>query len=94
VSPDGHNVYVAATASNAVSIFARNAQTGTVRQLAGQAGCISETGNRGACRDGAGLWGVSAVVVAPNGRHAYAPGFYSSAVAVLARTPPPRRSGR
>ena len=94
VSPDGRNVYVAATASNAVSIFARNAQTGAVQQLAGKAGCISETGSRGACRDGAGLWGVSAVVVAPNGRHAYAPGFYSSAVAVLARTPPPKRSGR
>lgn len=94
VSPDGRNVYVAATASNAVSIFARNAQTGAVQQLAGKAGCISETGSRGACGDGAGLWGVSTVVVAPNGRHAYAPGFYSSAVAVLARTPPPKRSGR
>ena len=94
VSPDGRNVYLAATASNAVAIFTRNAQTGVVRQLAGKAGCISESGSRGLCRDGAGLWGVSTVVVAPDGRHAYAPGFYSSAVAVLARTPPPKRSGR
>ena len=94
VSADGRNVYVAATASNAVAIFSRNATTGAVRQLAGVSGCISETGTGGACRNGAGLWGVSAVAVAPDGRHAYTPGFYSSAIAVFSRTAPQRRSGR
>lgn len=94
VSPDGRNVYLAAAASNAVSIFSRNLKTGALAQLRGKAGCVSESGTRGACVDGAGLWGVSALAISPDGRHAYAPGFFSSAVAVFARTAPARRSGR
>ena len=94
VSPDGRNVYVAAAASNAVSIFARDAKNGALRQLTGKAGCVSESGNRGSCQNGAGLWGVSALAVSPDGKNAYAAGYFSSAVAVFARTAPARRSGR
>jgi 6-phosphogluconolactonase (cycloisomerase 2 family) len=94
VSQDGGNVYVAASASNAVSVFARDARTGALRQLAGRAGCVSETGTDGACRDGTGLWGASAIALSPDGRHAYAPGFFSSALAAFTRSAPARRGGR
>jgi DNA-binding beta-propeller fold protein YncE len=94
VSPDGRNAYVAASASNAIAVFAREAATGALRQLAGKPGCVSETGTGGTCRDGTGLWGASAVALSPDGRFAYAPGFFSSAVAVLRRTAPQPRSGR
>ena len=94
MSPDGRNAYVAASASNALAVFARDAVSGALRQLAGKAGCISETGTGGACRDGTGLWGASAVALSPDGRYAYAPGFFSSAVAVLRRSPAQPRSGR
>jgi DNA-binding beta-propeller fold protein YncE len=94
VSRDGRNAYVAASASNAIAVFARDAASGALRQLAGKPGCVSETGTGGACRDGTGLWGASAVALSPDGRYAYAPGFFSSAVAVLRRSAPPARSGR
>jgi DNA-binding beta-propeller fold protein YncE len=94
VSRDGRNVYVAAAASNAVAILRRDLRTGALRQLSGKAGCISETGTSGACRDGTGLWGAAAVAVPPDGRHAYAAGFFSSAVSIFSRTPAPRRGGR
>jgi DNA-binding beta-propeller fold protein YncE len=93
VSRDGRNVYVAAAVSNAVAILRRDPGTGALRQLAGRAGCTSETGTSGSCRDGTGLWGAAAVTVPPDGRHAYAAGFFSSAVSVFARAPAPRRSG-
>jgi DNA-binding beta-propeller fold protein YncE len=91
ISRDGGNVYVAASASNAIGVFARNARTGALRQLAGRAGCVSESGTGGSCRDGTGLWGASAIALSPDGRHAYAPGFFSSAVTVFSRAAPARR---
>ena len=94
VSRDGRNAYVAASASNALAVFARDARTGALRQLPGRAGCISETGTGGACRDGTGLWGASAVALSPDGRFAYAPGFFASAVTVFGRAAPARRGGR
>jgi DNA-binding beta-propeller fold protein YncE len=87
VSRDGRNVYIAAAVSNAVAILRRDPATGALRQLAGKAGCISETGTNGTCRDGTGLWGAAAVAVPPDGRHAYAAGFFSSAVSIFTRAP-------
>jgi DNA-binding beta-propeller fold protein YncE len=93
VSRDGANVYVAASASNAIAVFGRDARTGALRQPPGSAGCVSETGS-GGCADGTGLWGASAIGLSPDGRHAYAPGFFSSALAVFTRSAPARRGGR
>lgn len=93
ISRDGRNLYVAAAASNAVAILRRDPRTGALRQLANRAGCISETGTNGACRDGTGLWGAAAVTLPRDGRHAYAAGFFSSAVSIFTRAPAPRRGG-
>jgi DNA-binding beta-propeller fold protein YncE len=93
ISRDGRNVYVAAAASNAVAILRRDPRTGALRQLAGKAGCTSETGSGGTCRNGTGIWGASAIALPPDGRHAYAAGFFSSAVSIFARAPAPRRGG-
>lgn len=94
ISRDGRNAYVAAAASNAIAVFARDAVNGSLRQLAGKQGCVSENGTGGTCRDGTGLWGASAVALSPDGRYAYAPGFFSSAIAVFGRAAPARRGGR
>jgi DNA-binding beta-propeller fold protein YncE len=93
ISRDGRNAYVAASASNALAVFRRDPATGALRQLAGRAGCVSETGTNGACRDGTGLWGASAVALSPDGRFAYAPGFFASAVTAFGRASPARRGG-
>jgi hypothetical protein len=85
-------VYVAAAANDAIAIFSRD-RAGRLRQLAGRAGCVSEDGDEG-CRQATGLDGVSAVAVPKDGRHVYAPSYFSSAVAMFTRTPAPRTRGR
>ena len=85
VSPDGKSVYVAAFFSDAVATFSRDANTGTLTQLAGTAGCVSETGSSGICADGTGLDGVRSVAVSPDGKNVYAASEISGAVSVFAR---------
>jgi len=85
VSPDGKSVYVAAFFSDAVATFSRDANTGTLTQLAGTAGCVSETGSGGICADGTGLDGVRSVAVSPDGKNVYAASEISGAVSVFAR---------
>ncbi len=51
ISPDGKNVYVASSESDAIAIFKRKPKTGSLSQRQGTAGCISAKGAR--LRDGA-----------------------------------------
>lgn len=81
VSPDGKHVYVAAQASDAVAVLARDKQTGALTP----AGCISETGSGGACTDGVALNTPRAVAISPDGKHVYVAAASSSAVVALAR---------
>ena len=85
VSGDGRHVYVAAAGSNAVAVFARNRKTGALAQLPAPAGCVSEDGTGGACRDGKALKSAGGVVVSGDGRSVYVASLGSSAVAVFAR---------
>ncbi len=85
VSPDGRNVYVAASASRALTVFARNRRTGTLRQLSGAAGCISQF-PEGGCTDGRALNEPVAVAVSSDGSRVFVASRRSpSAVAVLLR---------
>ncbi len=69
VSPDGESVYVAAEFSDAIVIFDR-APNGKLTQKAGEAGCISDSGD-GSCADGRGLLRPTSVALSPDGESAY-----------------------
>ncbi|MDQ5833862.1 MAG: lactonase family protein [Actinomycetota bacterium] len=85
ISADGANVYVTSAGSDAVSVFARNRQTGALRQLQGASGCVSQRPG-GGCLVGRGLNEPTSVAVSPDGQHVYVAGRrFPSGVAVLAR---------
>jgi DNA-binding beta-propeller fold protein YncE len=69
VSPDGKTVYVV---SFNFAIFARNATTGALTQLAGAQGCLGSVPGCGQARAFfAGAGGVGAVAVSPDGKNVY-----------------------
>jgi DNA-binding beta-propeller fold protein YncE len=87
VSPDGRNVYVTAIKSNAIAIFDRSRSTGGLTQQRGIAGCVSEGGSKGACRDGRELEEAGVPVVTPNGKGVYVvSGAFDGGVAVFGRS--------
>ena len=86
VSPDGNTVYVVSgdTAAGAVAVFDRDPD-GTLQQLTGTAGCISEDGSGGECFDGAALRVATDVAVSPDGASVYVTSASSHAVAAFDR---------
>ncbi len=76
VSPDGKHVYVASESDNAVAIFRRNGTSGRLSYV-------------GLVRDGDGgvdgLGGAYAVIISPEGGHAYVAGYVDNAVARFTR---------
>jgi DNA-binding beta-propeller fold protein YncE len=84
VSPDGRNVYVASSTSNAIAIFDRNKNTGVLEQPKGSGGCIASTGEAG-CATAVGLDGANSVAVSADGRNVYATARGSSAVTAFQR---------
>lgn len=87
VSSDGKNVYVASRQSNAVAAFRRDVTTGALAQLSGTAGCVSETGNGGACTDGKALRIPNSVALSGDDGHVYVASADSDAVAIFRRNP-------
>jgi DNA-binding beta-propeller fold protein YncE len=79
ISPDGRNVYAAASKSHAIAIFSRDARTGALSQRSGKAGCIA-TGHGGGCASAVGLLVPNSVAVSPDGRNVYATSVASNAV--------------
>ncbi len=84
VSPDGRSVYVAASTSNAIAIFRRNASTGRLTQASGAAGCTAAQG-AGNCVRAVGLDGPNSVAVSADGRNVYATSLASDAVDIFRR---------
>ena len=86
ISPDGRNVYVAASGSNAIAVFKRNASTGRLTQGGGTAGCIAFGGASG-CAPAIGLMGPNSVTVSADGRNVYSTSLDSDAVDIFRRNP-------
>jgi DNA-binding beta-propeller fold protein YncE len=84
LSPNGKNVYVASSKSNAIAIFRRNARTGGLGQLGGVRGCIAVKG-AGGCATAVGLSSPNSVAVSPDGRNVYATSRGSNAITVFRR---------
>jgi DNA-binding beta-propeller fold protein YncE len=86
VSPDGRNVYATSRASNSISVFQRNQETGALAQLPASAGCIAGVPIP-VCAAGRALAGPDVVVVSPKGENVYVGSFFGNAVAVFDRDP-------
>jgi DNA-binding beta-propeller fold protein YncE len=76
ISPDGRNVYVAASASDSIAVFDRSRSTGALTQPKGKAGCVASVlghakGDAG-CGLALGLNGPNSVAVSPDGKNVYA----------------------
>jgi DNA-binding beta-propeller fold protein YncE len=84
VSPDGENVYVASSKSDAIAIFWRDTRTGKLTQRKGPAGCIAARG-AGSCATAIGLDGPNSVAVSADGRNVYATSRASNTVSVFHR---------
>lgn len=85
VSPDGNDVYVAASDSDAIAVFDRDLLDGTVAQKPGREGCASETGTRGACANARALRGPFMVTISPDGAQMYVASTTSGAVSIFDR---------
>ncbi len=107
VSPDGASVYVTSRNETYVggglvfegpgllAMFDRSAN-GALTQPAGPAACLTDSGSGGACIDGTGVRGITALAVSPDGGNAYVAaggggtiGIFDRVAASPATTPPP-----
>ncbi|MBK5220059.1 MAG: beta-propeller fold lactonase family protein [Thermoleophilia bacterium] len=100
LSPDGKNVYVASSSSDAIAIFSRDKKTGVLTQALGSAGCIAAKGASG-CAIAVGLDEPNSVAISPDGRNVYATSRAGNSVTSFLRNPkngslhqlPPVRGG-
>lgn len=85
ISKNGKHLYVASGGSDAIAIFRRNKQTGTLTQLDAPDGCIANGGDGVTCTAAIGLDAPTSVLVGKNGHHVYATSFTSDALTIFAR---------
>jgi fibronectin-binding autotransporter adhesin len=84
LSPDGQNVYVAASKSDAIAIFRRDAPSGALTQPQGAAGCVAAKAADG-CAKAIGLDGPNSVAVSADGRNVYATSRTANSITVFRR---------
>ncbi len=84
VSPDGRNVYVASSNSNAIAVFRRDPSTGKLTQAAGAAGCVALAGANG-CGTAVALKHPNSVAVSADGRNVYATAYDSNSIVTFQR---------
>ena len=93
ISPDGRHLYVvSSSAPGAVTVFARDPDTGVLTQLPGADGCISGEGSSedgpDTCVDGRALGGgYAAPAISSDGRSVYVASSFADSVAVFDRDP-------
>jgi DNA-binding beta-propeller fold protein YncE len=89
ISPDGRNVYVAASGSDAIAVFDRSRATGALSQPQGKAGCVASAAGKAkgasSCDLAIGLDAPNSVAVSPDGRNVYATTRDSSSVIAFHR---------
>lgn len=85
ISKTGRQVYVVSQTSNAIAIFARNARTGTLSQLAAPDGCLQWNGDGITCNAAVVMSGPTSIALSKDGKHAYVTAVSNDAVVVLAR---------
>lgn len=94
ISPDGRNVYVAASGSDAIAVFDRDRSTGALTQPQGKAGCVAAIPGKAKSAQGCGLaiglLAPNSVAVSPDGRNVYATTRDGSSVVTFLRN---RRTG-
>ena len=90
LSPDGRFLYASSRNSSTVTVFRRNSENGSLRQLEGSKGCISGTGFPG-CGTARGLDGPDVITISPDGLNVYLGSFVGSAIAVFQRN---RKNGQ
>lgn len=76
---------LAAAVAGAISPAAALAGDPGLVQLAGRAGCVSDTGGKGRCANGRGLSDAGSIAVSPDGRNVYAASSLSGSVTVFRR---------
>ncbi|HTU14950.1 MAG TPA: YncE family protein [Solirubrobacterales bacterium] len=84
ISPDGRNVYVASSKSNAIAIFKRDQRHGTLKQAPGSKGCAAARRSFG-CARAIGLDGPNSIAISPDGGNVYATARDSSSVVTFRR---------
>jgi DNA-binding beta-propeller fold protein YncE len=84
VSPDGKQVYVASSKSDAIAIFTRDRKTGVLAQAGKSAGCVAAKRAYG-CAGAIGLDEPNSVAISPDGRNVYATSRAGNSVTVFAR---------
>lgn len=72
LSPDGKNAYAT---GNVVAILERDQTAGTLTQVSGTDGCISEDGSGGLCTVGRGVSVPGGIAVSHDGKHVYVAAF-------------------
>lgn len=86
VSPDGRNVYVASSSSDAIAIFSRDRKSGALSQGKGKGGCVS-AGGGGGCAVAVGLDEPNSVAISPDGLDVYATSRAGNSLTAFARNP-------
>ena len=85
--PDGRTAYVASYATDTVGIYDRDPSSGALAKKAGPAGCITVTGNGGACQRNLAVRGAWGIALSPDGANVYVASFFLRGVAIFNRDP-------
>lgn len=86
MTSDGQFVYVAGnTDGGSIAVFRRDTVSGALTQLAGTAGCVSQTGSNGRCAVDAELVNLRTILLSPNNNTLYVASISTGKVLIFSR---------